>query len=81
MTDPRRPDDDLVSAVLDGEADAAERARVESDPDLRARLDEFRSISDAVRAPTGAVEPEIRDDAIARAISEGVADRAELVEA
>ncbi len=37
MTEPFRPDDEIVSAVLDGEATADERARVEADPALRAR--------------------------------------------
>jgi hypothetical protein len=46
--------DELVSAVLDGEADAGERARVEADPELRARLEELRAVRDAVAAP---VEP------------------------
>ena len=53
MTDPTpSPDalDELVSAVLDGEADAAERARVESDPALRARLAELRAVRDKVAA-------------------------------
>jgi hypothetical protein len=53
MTDPiPSPDalDELVSAVLDGEADASERARVEADPVLRARLAELRAVRDQVAA-------------------------------
>jgi hypothetical protein len=51
MTDPFRPDDDLVSAVLDGEATADERAQVEADPVLTARLAEFAAVRDQVAAP------------------------------
>jgi hypothetical protein len=38
------PEDELVSAVLDGEADDATRARVAADPALGERLDTFRAI-------------------------------------
>lgn len=48
------PDDEIVSAVLDGEATAAERAQVASDPALSARLDELRRVRAAVSEP---VEP------------------------
>ena len=44
-----RSDDELVSSVLDGEASAAERATVTSDPSLRERLIEFAAIQRAVR--------------------------------
>jgi len=43
--------DELVSAVLDGEADAATRAQVEADPALRARLEDLRAVRDLVAAP------------------------------
>lgn len=48
------PDDEIVSAVLDGEATAAERAQVAADPALSARLDELRRVRAAVAEP---VEP------------------------
>ncbi len=52
--DPRDPtdgtDDELVSAVLDGEASADEVARVRSDPALAARLEEFRRAAAALAA-------------------------------
>jgi hypothetical protein len=44
-----RSDDELVSSVLDGEASAAERATVTSDPSLRERLTEFAAIQRVVR--------------------------------
>lgn len=52
MTDaPFSPDDEIVSAVLDGEATADERARVEDDPELARRLAELRGVSAAVAEP------------------------------
>lgn len=52
MTDlPLDPDDELVTAVLDGAATPAERARVEGDPALSSRLAELRSVRDAVARP------------------------------
>lgn len=54
MTDPTHSPDDLdevLSAVLDGEADDATRARVESDPASRARLEALRAARDLVAAP------------------------------
>ena len=68
--DPRRPDDELVSAVLDGEATPAERARVEADPVLRARLDEFAAVRDQVAAPVAPRSEAARDAAIAAAVAE-----------
>src|SRR4051794_26329961 len=52
MTDPTSlPDDELVSAVLDGEATADERARVAADPVLSARLERFDEVRRRVAAP------------------------------
>jgi len=51
MPEPFRTDDELVSAVLDGEATAEERARVAADPVLSARLAEFTAVAEAVGAP------------------------------
>jgi hypothetical protein len=62
-----RPDDELVSAVLDGEATADERARLEADPALSARLAEFRAISDRVAVPPPTPGDADRDRAIAAA--------------
>ncbi len=72
MTDatglPGTPDDEIVSAVLDGEATAAETALVAGDPALTARLEVFRSVSGAVATP---VEPPAgaRDGAVAAALA------------
>jgi hypothetical protein len=54
-----RPDDEIVSAHLDGEATPDEAARVEADPGSRERLEQF----DAVRAEVAAP---VRADAVAR---------------
>lgn len=66
MTDPsdRTPSpDEAVSAHLDGAATPDERARVESDPELAARLDRFSEIADQVREvpapPAGAVDDHV----------------------
>lgn len=53
---PHSPDDELVSAVLDGAATADQRARVEADPELQAHLDRFRTIRDAVAAPVAPLD-------------------------
>lgn len=45
------PDDEIVSAVLDGEATAAEQARVEADPELRHRMAEMSRVREQVAAP------------------------------
>ena len=44
-------DDELVSAVLDGEASPGEVERVTSDPALGARLGELRAVAELVAAP------------------------------
>src|SRR5690349_14625396 len=67
MTDPFHPDDDLVSAVLDGEATPEERARVEADPALSARLAEFADVRDAVAEPVPPPSAATRERAIAAA--------------
>lgn len=70
MTEPRRPDDELVSAVLDGEATDEELARVQADPALGARLEEFAAVARAVGAPVEPVDAAGRDRTIARALAD-----------
>ncbi|WP_420639442.1 anti-sigma factor family protein [Candidatus Poriferisocius sp.] len=64
--------DELASAHLDGETTPAESARVSSDPDLQAVVEEFRSIKDLSAAPVEASLPElpaeVRDQMITRAL-------------
>jgi hypothetical protein len=71
MTEPFRPDDDLVSAVLDGEATADERAQVAADPVLSARLAEFADAAERVAGPVAPRDAADRDRAIAAAVAEG----------
>lgn len=60
-------DDELVSAVLDGEATAAEVARVQADPELSRQVETFRRLADEV---AGAPVPPagLADQAIATAL-------------
>jgi hypothetical protein len=61
------PDDELVSAYLDGEATPDEVARVEREPALQARLAVFRANGALVGRRPG-VDPNAREAQIARAI-------------
>ena len=63
------PDDELVTAVLDGEATDAQAATVAADPVLSARLEELRAVRRAVGAPTEPPEPAARDRAVAAALA------------
>jgi hypothetical protein len=62
-------DDELVAAVLDGEATPAERARVENDPHLLERLAQFRAVAEQIGRPVG-VEPERLESVVAAALDE-----------
>lgn len=53
-----RGDDELVSAVLDGEATEAEVDRVRSDPALAARLEQFRQAASMLADPPPSLPPE-----------------------
>ena len=63
------PDDELISAVLDGEATAADTARVAADPVLSPRLEELRAVRGAVGAPVEPATSAARDHAIAAAMA------------
>jgi hypothetical protein len=67
MTDAFRPDDELVSAVLDGEATPDERARVAADPLLRARLEEFAAVRELIGGPVAPPDQMTKARAIAAA--------------
>ena len=77
MTEPPRTDDEVVSAVLDGEATLEERARVEGDAVLARRLAQFRSVSDVVGGPVSPVDAATRDESIDRALRSAGDDRGE----
>jgi hypothetical protein len=62
-------DDELVSAVLDGEATDEETARVYADVVLSARLDELRAARDTIAASVALPTSEQRDALIATAVA------------
>lgn len=61
--------DELVSAYLDNEVTEAERARVEANPDLMARVTTFRAARDAVAQPVTQPDPAVRAAQIAAAVA------------
>jgi hypothetical protein len=63
------PDDELASAYLDDDADDAERALVESNPDLLARADRLAGIRRALAATQPVPDPTQRDEHIANALA------------
>jgi hypothetical protein len=63
------PDDELVSAYLDGAVDEDERARVEGSPELLARADLLGAARDAVAAATPVPDPAVRDEHVANALA------------
>lgn len=71
MTDPTPPlSDEDLSAVLDGEAGPDVVARVQADPQARARLDALRAVSGAIRHHEVApLAPATVDDLIGRALA------------
>jgi hypothetical protein len=79
MTDDRQPidpsDEELVSAYLDDEVTAAERARVEGDPGLLALVETFRAASQAVGSPVVPLD-QLRRDTLVRTAMAVVEDDA-----
>lgn len=69
MSDFDRHPDELISAYLDGEADAAEAARIEGDPQSRARAAELAAVVQAVADPVEGLTPRERDRLRARAVA------------
>lgn len=74
MTDHLTPTDDDLSLALDGEADAALLARIEADPDARARLEQLRAATGRLRnVAVAPLEDDTVDDLIAAAIDTPIA--------
>lgn len=70
MTDFEPSDrDELVAAYLDNEASAAERAQVEADPELLARVEAMRQVADLVAESVVPPHLELRNQHIANALS------------
>ncbi len=70
MNEDPRPDDELVSAVLDGEATLEERALVEGSAEGRRRLESLRSVAAQVGHPV----PPLSDATITRLVDRAVAE-------
>ena len=51
MSDPTPSDDELISSYIDGEATLDEVARIQADPELRARIQEFETAKDLLSTP------------------------------
>ena len=51
MSDPTTSDDELISSYIDGEATLDEVARIQADPELRARIQEFEAARDLLSTP------------------------------
>jgi len=62
------PDDEVLSAMLDGEAAAADIAHVEGCDACQARLNILRVASEAVQARIALPPPHVREAAVARAM-------------
>ncbi len=69
MSDEQRREDELVSAYLDGEATPAEIAEVEQDDARLARVEQLRSVRDAVAAPVAPMPAGLRDQMIGAALA------------
>jgi negative regulator of sigma E activity len=74
MSDETR--DELISAVLDGEATEAEAAQVRDDPALAARLDELAAVKSRLQVETSVPPPGAADAAVAAALEASTAPAA-----
>lgn len=69
MSDPRGYDDELISAYLDGEIDLDDAARIERDPQARARAAELAAAQAAVAEPVPPLTDAERDRLRATAVA------------
>lgn len=69
MSDPRGYDDELISAYLDGEIGPDEAARIEHDPQARARAAELAAVQAAVAEPIPPLASADRDRLRAAAVA------------
>ena len=72
MSDFSPSDDELISSYLDGEATPDEVARVEADPALLARAQEFRAASELIATPVAVLAADDADRLIATALAQSV---------
>jgi len=71
MTDAFSPDDELISAYLDGEASPAEVSRVESSPELMARVEHLAMNASLVAEEVEPLPASVVDDLINGALAAG----------
>ena len=81
MSDERLHQDELVSAYLDGEATPAEIAEIEASDALLARVEELRTVRDAVAEVVAPLPADRQDDLIGAALGVADAEAAARVEA
>ena len=81
MSDEQFREDELVSTYLDGEATPAEIAEVERNDALMARVEQLRSVRDAVAAPVAPMPAERREQMISAALAVADAENAQRREA
>ena len=81
MSDEQFREDELVSAYLDGEATPAEIAEVEQNDALLARVEQLRSVRDAVAAPVAPMPAERREQMIGAALAAADAENTQRREA
>ena len=81
MSDEQFREDELVSAYLDGEATPAEIAEVEQNDALLARVEQLRSVRDALAAPVAPLPAERREQMISAALAAADAETAQRREA
>ena len=81
MSDEQFREDELVSAYLDGEATTAETAEVEQNDALMARVEQLRSVRDALAAPVAPMPAERREQMISAALAVADAENAQRREA
>ena len=81
MSDEQFREDELVSAYLDGEATPAEVAEVEQNDTLLARVEQLRSVRDAVAAPVAPMPADRREQMIDAALAAADAENTQRREA
>ena len=69
MSEQIHPDDELLSAYLDGEVTSEQAAEIAADTRVAPRLEQLQTVRDALSHPVVPVSPEVRDQAISAAVA------------
>ncbi|MCY3850880.1 MAG: hypothetical protein OXF75_08780 [Acidimicrobiaceae bacterium] len=75
MNDPTRTDDELISSYIDGEATLDDIARIEADPTLPARVQEFQAVKNLLSTPVPPLPGSDVDRLIGNALTQSTSDR------